>query len=335
MSDANLFAQQEQNRRRSVWLVVGFIVFFAWVGFGGDIGFYLLTANAARGSYRHTVPFIGLFTTIFAAGIAWYAWRRGPERVLWSTGAVEVLEPETDQQAQLVNVVDEMAIASGLPRPRIWIVPDVDPNAFATGRGPESGNIAVTQGTLDTLSRDELQAVVAHEMAHIRNYDVRLMTLLAAIVGAVALMSNGMGRMLGNGIGGRSGGGGGRKGNDRGGGAGALGIVIVVLWLLTLLVAPLVTRVLAMAVSRKREFLADATGAQFTRNPGALASALAKLAAASAPTTAIKQGAAHLCIVDPAATAVNERHGRVADLLASHPPIADRINRLNGMAFGA
>jgi heat shock protein HtpX len=169
-------------------------------------------------------------------------------------------------------------------------------------------------------------------MAHVRNLDIRLMTLLAGMVGAIALMSDGMGRML---RGGRTGGrrvSGGSSGGRKGGNP--LAIVILVLWLLTLVVAPIVSRILAMAVSRKREFLADATGAQFTRNPMALASALQKLEAATSPTRAITRGAAHLCIVDPAPGLLSNKEGFLADTLASHPPIRQRITRLEAMAYG-
>jgi heat shock protein HtpX len=330
--DPNLFAQQESNRRRSTWLVAGFILFFAWVGFGGDLGFYLLTADGSAGGYHHVFPIIGIVTTVVAAGICWFSWRFGAERVLWSTGAREVTDPTTADERQLANVVEEMAIASGQPRPRLWIVPDDDPNAFATGRDAATASIAVTEGLLRTLSRDELQGVIGHEMAHVRNLDIRLMTLLAGMVGAIALMSDGMGRMLRGGrTGGRSisgGSGGGRKGGN------PLAIVILVLWVLTLVVAPIVSRILAMAVSRKREFLADATGAQFTRNPMALASALQKLEAATSPTRAITRGAAHLCIVDPAPGLMSNKEGLLADTLASHPPIRERITRLEAMAYG-
>jgi heat shock protein HtpX len=190
----------------------------------------------------------------------------------------------------------------------------------------------VTEGLLHTLSRDELQGVVAHEMAHVQNLDVRLMTLLAGMVGAIALMSDGMGRML---RGGRYVGGGGSGGRSGGGkrGGNPLALVVLVLWLVTLLVAPLVSRVLAMAVSRKREFLADATGSQFTRNPLALASALEKLESASAPTRTVTRGAAHLCIIDPAPGMLSNREGIMADFLSSHPPIAQRVRRLKGMAY--
>ncbi len=338
MSDgANLFAQQEANRRRSVWLVIGFILFFAWVGFGGDLAFFLLTRGASQSSYHHVFPFIGIFTTIAAAAICSYTWRTGPEKVLWATGAWELIEPASPEQKQLVNVVEEMAIASGLPRPRIWVIADPDPNAFATGRDAATASIAVTDGLLSRLSRDELQAVIAHEMAHIQNLDVRLMTLLAGMVGSIALMSDGMGRMLGRGsrIAGRSVAGGIRAGGQRGGGRGSnpLALVILVLWLLTLVIAPVVSRILAMAVSRKREYLADAAGAQFTRNPMALASALEKLEGATDPTRSITRGAAHLCIVDPAPGVMGAKEGFLADFVASHPPIRQRIIRLKGMAY--
>jgi heat shock protein HtpX len=327
--DANLFAQQQSNRRRSTWLTFGFILFFAWVGFGGDLAFWLLTADAAPGTYRHVVPFIGILSLLSAGGICWYSWRHGAERVLWATGAWELIEPATPEQKQLMNVVEEMAIASGLPKPRVWIVPDADPNAFATGRDAATASVAVTEGLLAALSRDELQAVVAHELAHVRNLDVRLMTLLAGMIGAIALMSDGMGRMIGRG--GRVGG---RVLSRRGGGKGnPLGVVILVLWLLTLVVAPVVSRVLAMAVSRKREYLADATGAQLTRNPMALASALEKLEGATAATASISRGAAHLCIVDPSPGLMSSREGFLANFVASHPPIRQRIVRLRGMAY--
>lgn len=328
--DANLFAQQQSNRRRSTWLTLGFILFFAWVGFGGDLAYYLATVDAPPGSYHHLVPFIGIFSVLAAGAICWYSWRHGPEQVLWATGAWELIEPATPEQKQLVNVVEEMAIASGLPKPRVWVVPDADPNAFATGRDAASASIAVTEGLLAVLSRDELQAVVAHEMAHVRNLDVRLMTLLAGMVGAIALLSDGMGRMIGRG--GRRWGSG--AAGQRGGGKGSpLAIVILVLWLLTLVVAPAMSRILAMAVSRKREYLADATGAQLTRNPMALASALEKLEGAPAATKAISRGAAHLCIVDPAPGVLSSKEGFLADFVASHPPIRQRIVRLRGMSY--
>lgn len=331
MSGANLFAQQAANRRRSAWLVAGFLVFFAWIGFGGDYALFLLTAGAPPGAYHHTLPFIGVLTTAAAATLCYFAWKTGPRRVLLAAGAWEIVSPASAAQLQLVNVADEMAIAAGLPRPTLWVVPDPDLNAFATGHDPRHASIAVTQGLLDALDRDELQGVVAHEMSHIQNDDVKLMTLLAGMLGAIALLSDAMGRYLR--MGGRVGGS--RGGSGRGGGKGGnpLAVALLVLWLLSLLIAPVVSRLLAMAVSRKREFLADATGAQLTRHPEALARALEKLDAAAEPTRSITQGAAHLCIVDPAARAIGDREGLVGDVFASHPPLRLRVARLKAMAF--
>ncbi|HET7040838.1 MAG TPA: M48 family metallopeptidase [Gemmatimonadales bacterium] len=325
MTGQNLWDQERANRRRSFLLVAGFVLFFAWVGFGGDLALYLGTRDLPAGQYHHLIPWIGIVVTGVAGMMAWTAWHKGAERVLWASGAREVVEPQGLEEKQLVNVVEEMAIAARLPRPQIWIVPDQDPNAFATGIDAGHAHIAVTEGLLHALNREELQGVVAHEFSHIRNLDVRLMTLLAAIVGATALIADGLGRYFRYG---------GRVGSSRGGkGNNPLAVVVLVLWLITLILAPIVTRLLALAVSRKREYLADATGAELTRNPAALASALEKLDGFTAPTRAIGKGAAHLCIVDPIGRAFNEAEGGVAELFGSHPPIKQRIVRLQGMAY--
>jgi heat shock protein HtpX len=329
----NLFQQQEANRRRTTWLVIGFVLFFAWLGFGGDFILARYTAETAGpGDYRHTGPWIGLVVTAIAAIMAAYAYRTGPEKVMWATGAREIDMARTDPERQLVNVVEEMAIAAGLPRPRIWLVPDPDPNAFATGRDPQHSHIAVTEGLLAKLNRDELQGVVAHELGHIKNFDVRLMTTLAALVGAVLLIQDGVWRAIRHGprIGGsRGGGGGGGKKND----AGPLIIALLVLWLVSWMLAPAITQILALGVSRKREYLADAMAAQFTRNPLALAAALEKIEQNHEPTKAIRRGAAHLCIADPLGRRLTNREGFLADALATHPPMAMRIARLKGMGY--
>lgn len=332
MSGSDLFSQQAANRRRSLWLVAGFIVFFAWLGFGGDWIAWMYTSGADDSVYRHSFPWLGVVLTTFAAAVAVYAWRHGPERVLWSAGAREVTEPRSELERMLVNVVEEMAIASGLPRPRIWIVPDDDPNAFATGRDAHTAHVAVTDGLLALLNRDELQTVIGHELGHVRNLDVRLMTLLAAMVGAVALVSDGMMRLLRGGTRVRVTGGS-RRGGKKGGNP--LLLLILVAWLLSWLLAPLVTRLLALGVSRNREYLADAMSAQFTRNPLALASALHKIEHAHAPTRAIKRGSAHLCIADPLGRRVNLRAGMFAELFGTHPPMAIRVARLKAMGYAA
>lgn len=323
---ANLFEQQAANRRRSAWLVAGFVLFFAWVGFGGDFVFWLNT------DHRYDFPFLGIITTLIALGMTSFSLRHGAKQVLWATQAWEVAEPADERQQRLVNVVEEMAIAAGVPKPTVWIVPDRDPNAFAAGSGPRDAHIAVTEGLLDVLSRDELQGVVAHEMAHIRNLDVLLMTRLAAMVGALALVSDGLTRMVHGGFLPR---GGGRKAGGKGSGLGNLAIVLLVVWVISLLLAPLLSRLLAMMVSRNREYLADATGAQLTRNPLALASALEKLEGAAQPTRSITRGAAHMCIVDPLGRRISAVEGLAGDVFASHPPARLRIARLKGMAYQA
>ena len=329
----NLFEQQARNRRLTVaWLVL-FILFFAWLGFGGDLAFYLAAAARTEGQVPYRFPWIGVVVTTIAAIVAWVSWRKGPQQVLWSTGARELTAPQTFEEKQFVNVVEEMAIAAGLPRPKIYVVDDPDPNAFTTGRDASTACVAVTTGLLAAVNREELQAVIAHEMGHVRNLDVRLMTLIAALVGVIVVLSNGMGRLLrgggGRGLGGLLGG----KGRKASGPLLIAALIVFVLWVITLLLAPIISRIMAMAVSRDREYLADATGAELTRNPAALASALQKIETHEAPTTHIKEGAAHLCIADPLGRDVNLKQGRLADLLATHPPMAMRITRLKGMAF--
>lgn len=336
MSDAvDIFSQQASNRRRSRLLVVVFIAFFAWLGFGGDYIAYEYTRWAPPREYHHVFPWLGLLLSTVGIGIAWWGWTTGPQRVLAAAGAREVIDPQTDRERVLVNCVEEMAIASGLPQPRIWIVPDDDPNAFATGHDERDANIAVTAGLLATLSRDELQAVVGHEMGHVKNHDVQLMTLLAGLVGAIALVADGISRRGVVRVGGSgSGGGGSRSDRDRGGGGGGpLLVILLVVYIVSWILAPILSRVLAAWVSRGREYLADSMSAQFTRNPIALAGALEKIGAATAPTKSVKQSFAHLCIADPAGRAVNSREGRVADLLATHPPLALRISRLRAMGY--
>ena len=320
-----LFQQQDANRRRTVWLLVCFVLFFAWLGFGGDYIYSLSTAHAPP-AQRHDVWWFGVVTLAFGAGLAWYAYRTGPEKVLWATGAEEVIAPTDDRQRQLVNVVEEMAIAAGVPRPRIWLVPDPDPNAFATGNDPEHGHVAVTRGLLDLCNRDELQAVIGHELGHIKNLDVRLMTTLAALVGAVLLMRNGATRIF---VGGR----GTDSRSSRKSNLGPLAVVLLIVWIVSWILAPIITQLLALAVSRKREYLADAMGAQFTRNPLALARALEKIEGADTPTSRIKSGAAHMCIADPLGRRLGAHEGFLADVLTTHPPMAKRVAILKGMGY--
>jgi len=319
----NIYEQQLHNKRLTLAIMIGFTLFLGFIGLGFD-AFYLGTVTEDAFFPLGTVVAVG-----FGSMSAAWSLRSGAKAVLNSAGAVPA-DPNNPSHKQLLNVVDEMTIASGLPRPQVFIIPDADPNAFATGRDPQNSSIAVTQGLLDSLSRDELQGVVAHEMSHIRNYDIRLMTVIAALMGSILLLSDWArrGMMWG---GGRSS----RKRSSDSGGGGPLALVMLVLWIIGIILAPLITQLMAMAVSRKREYLADASGAELTRNPMGLAQALKKIESAAEPTASIKRGAAHLCIADPLGRKMNAKEGFAAELFGTHPPIAKRIMALEAMAYQA
>jgi len=185
----------------------------------------------------------------------------------------------------------------------------------------------MTSGLVDVLNREELQGVAAHELSHVRNFDIRLMTVIAALVGAIVLLSDWAGRGMRYGGVSSS-----RRSRDRNGGGG-LALVLLVVWIIAIVLAPLIGQSLAMMVSRRREYLADASGAELTRNPLALASALEKIEGAEAPTAAVKRGTANLCIADPLGRSIGLREGFMADLFASHPPMDKRIAALREMAY--
>jgi heat shock protein HtpX len=322
----NVYERQAANRRGTVLVMAAFILFVALLGLGFDA--FVLGSLPIEDEEGMGIPLpIG---TLVAAGMgtvgAFRGLHSGHLAVLRSAGA-EPLDPADTGTRQLSNITEEMAIAAGLPCPQVYLIPDPDPNAFATGPDPQHASIAVTRGLVERLDRDELQAVVAHEMGHIRNLDTRLMTVVAALIGTVMLISEYGVRIM------RFGGGGSKRKGRSGGGGGILGAVVLILWLVAVVLAPLVSNILAMAVSRQREYLADASAAELTRNPSALASALEKIDGAADPTRAIKKGSAHLCIADPLGRQVNEREGTFADLFATHPPIRKRITLLRAMAY--
>jgi heat shock protein HtpX len=320
----NLFAEQAANRRMTWLLIAAFVGFLAFLGFGFDL--FVLGYDATRPVRRGgvPVPLAATLATLVGAVSAWSGYRFGDRAVLAASGARPVRANDPNGRV-LMNVVTEMSIASGLPMPKVYILDDPDPNAFATGRDPAHASIAVTSGLLMAMSRDELQGVIAHEMSHVRNYDIRTMTVVAALLGAVLLLSDWASRVRLD----RRG----RSRDDDRGVSGGLGILIFVVWLAAIVLAPFIGQLLATAVSRSREYLADASGAELTRNPRGLASALRKLRAATAPTVKVHRGTAHLCITDPLERRVNEKEGALADAFATHPPIEDRIARLEAMAY--
>jgi heat shock protein HtpX len=227
----------------------------------------------------------------------------------------------------VIDVVQEMATAAQMPVPRAYIIDDEAPNAFATGRDPQHSVICVTQGLVDTMDREELQGVLGHEMAHIRDYDIRTMMMIAVLVGGVAMLADFVYRWMWFG---GFGGGGGRRGGsrDEGGNAGAL-IAIAVLVLAVL--APIFSQLIAMAVSRQREYLADAASVEFTRNPRALLRALERIAQTESPLKTASRGVAHLFIVNPLEGAQEDDEGLLDNLLSTHPPLSRRIARLHAL----
>ncbi len=234
--------------------------------------------------------------------------------------AISKARPVTKEEyPYLYNVVEGLAIAAGVSTPRCYVIDDTSPNAFATGRNPQNAVICVTKGLLEKMNRVELEGVVAHEMSHIKNYDVRLQTVVVVMAGVVALLSDWMLRSF-------FWGGGRRRSRERGGGSGA-GAILVAVGLLLALLSPLIATIIQLAVSRKREFLADASGAMLTRYPPGLASALRKLAADTEPLKEANKATAHLYIVNP----LKNVKGAVNRLFSTHPPIEERIAALERM----
>jgi heat shock protein HtpX len=314
----NIYEQQKRNIAKTRMILAGFVLFLVFLGLGADA--FLYGSGVGPG-----IPVCTIGAALLGSFSAWWALQGGDKAVLESAHAVPV--NLSDPRQRMLDDVSEMAIASGLPKPAVYVIPDPDPNAFATGVGPERSSVAVTRGLLDALNREELQGVLSHEMSHVKNYDVRVMTVVAALVGSVLLLSDWGRRGLWWGGGSR------RSRDNDGGGSGVLALVFFVVWIVSLILAPIIAQLVAMAVSRQREYLADASGAELTRNPLALASALQKIDAAAAPTVSIKQGVAHLCIEDPRGSGLNASEGFLANLLSTHPPIGKRIELLRQMAY--
>jgi len=225
--------------------------------------------------------------------------------------------------ARYHNLVEGLCIASGLPKPRLFIVDDVAPNAFSTGRNPKHAAIAVTTGLLERMNRVELEGVLAHELSHIRNYDILVMTLAVTMVGIIALLSDFFLRVMFWT--------GGRGGRDDDNGNNPLGIVFAILGFVLLIFAPIIAALMQMAVSRRREYLADASGVQLTRYPPGLISALGKLKDDHTSTHFASKATAHLWIEEPLDKETNRGDTKWNHLFDTHPPIDDRIHALEQM----
>lgn len=294
------------NRRNSLFLIFAFLVFvvvlgyvigYAWIG--DPVGALFGLALA-------------LIVGTVAGLVSYFA---GDRMVLAASRAREITHGDAPQ---LFNVVEEMSIAGGLPMPKVYIIEDTAPNAFATGRDPEHASVAVTSGLLQKLDRDELQGVMAHEMAHVGNFDIRYSMLVGILVGTTVLISDFFLRGLWFG-GGRS-----REGG------GYVQIIMLVVAILLAVLAPLFARLLQLSISRQREYLADATAVRLTRNPDGLADALHKISGDREVLEVANRATAHLYIVNP----IKNFEKRAKGLFSTHPPIEERIEILRAMETG-
>jgi heat shock protein HtpX len=300
------FHQQiRQNKVRSVLLMGTVVLIFAALSW--FFGFYLAgdPANAIW-----FVPIGGIIAVVISLGALF----GGDSMILGISRARQVTDGD---EPQLLNVVRELSLAANLPEPKVYVMEDTALNAFATGRDPEHASVAVTRGLLEKLDREELQGVVGHELAHVANYDIRFSLLVGVLVGSIALMADILARMTfwGSMTRGRS--------SGRGGGGGGQ-VIIFFIGLLVAILAPLFARLVQMAVNRQREYLADATSVELTRNPYGLERALAKLATDTEKLDGANQATQHLYFVNP----VKKLEHNARGLFSTHPAIVDRINRL-------
>jgi heat shock protein HtpX len=302
MSKRTFIQEMARNRRDSILLaVVVSLVLFGLV--------FSLAYIFAPDMLLFVLP-ISIFLIII---YTWSSYQYGDQVILSSTGA----RPAEGREYQyLRDTVEGLSIAAGIPVPKIYVIESDELNAFATGRDPQHASIAVTTGLIRNLNRQELEGVVAHEMSHIRNKDVQFMTLVAVLVGLAAILSHIILRGLWFG-------GGRQRGRDRGKGGGAE-VILLVVGVVLAIIAPIVTRLVQLAVSRKREFLADASGAELTRYPEGLASALEKIGRLNKGNMNVSEAVSHIFIADPV-------HSALDSLYATHPPIEERIKRLREM----
>ena len=305
---ATFYDRINENRRNSLLLALIVVVLLGALGL--TIGWGVTGDPAAAIPSTALAIGVGLAASLFSYYL-------GDSLVLRVSGAQEVNEQSAPQ---LLNVVREMAIASNVPMPRVYLIDDTAPNAFATGRDPKHASVAITTGLLQKLDREELQGVMAHELSHVRNFDIRFSLMVGVLVGSIALLADFFLRFT-------FWGGGGRRSRDRDGGGGAAVIVFVIAIVLAIL-APIVARLVQLAVSRQREFLADASAVELTRNPVGLEQALAKIAADPEVLEVANRATQHLYFENP----IKKHEARASNLFSTHPAVLDRINRLRELS---
>ncbi|MEX0683044.1 MAG: M48 family metallopeptidase [Dehalococcoidia bacterium] len=303
------------NKWRTVLLIVGFVVFVAlfFAAIGTVVSTYAGTSPSV--DPKLTIQ-IAIASALIATAVGILMYFVSTATVLAISGAHEATKAE---EPELYRVVENLSIGSGLPMPKVWVMEDSAPNAFATGRDPQNAHVAATRGLIEKLDKSELEAVMAHEMSHIGNYDTRIMTTVAVVVGLVALASDLMLRFTWYGAGARQG--------NKGKGENALALIILAVAVLFLILSPFIASAMRFALSRQREYLADASGALLCRNPGALASALEKIAADPEPLEVANKATAHMYIENP----LKEHKSFLNNLFATHPPVDERIRLLRAM----
>ena len=308
MAEFTFYSQQAANRRNSVLLALVVVVLLGVLGFA--IG-YAVTGDPAGAAFS-----VGIAVVIgFLASLGSYF--AGDKLVLAASGAKEVDETSAPQ---LMNIVREMTIAANVPLPKVYVIDDSAPNAFATGRDPKHASIAITTGLLQKLDREELQGVIGHELSHVRNLDIRFSLLVGVMVGSIALLADFFLRFT-------FWGGGRRGGRDRDGGGGGLQAVMFVVAIVLAILAPIAARLVQLAVSRQREYLADASSVELTRNPAGLERALAKIATDKEVLEVANRATQHLYFTNP----IKKFEERSNSMFATHPAIVDRINRLRAL----
>ncbi len=304
MAGTSFYDQIAANRRNAFLMAALVVVLLGLLGFA--IGWAVFGSPAAGlGTTAVAVALGGL------AGVGTYF--TGDQLVLTVSGAREVDEASAPQ---LLNIVRELAIAANVPMPKVYLIDDTAPNAFATGRDPAHASLAVTTGLLEKLDREELQGVIGHELSHVRNLDIRFSLVVGVMVGAIAILADFFLRFTFWG---------GGRGRDReGGGSGGAQAVIFIIAILLAVLAPLISRFIQLAVSRQREYLADASSVELTRNPYGLERALAKIASDKEVLEVANRGTQHMYFTNP----IKKFEERSSSLMSTHPAILDRINRL-------
>jgi heat shock protein HtpX len=298
-------AQQSDNRRNSVLLIVIVTAILAALGFAIGYG----TTGAVEGAFGVTTGAI-ILAMLLSVG-SYFA---GDQLVLATSGAKEVSEKTAPQ---LMNVVREMSISAGVPMPKVYVIDDTAPNAFATGRDPNHASVAITTGLLQKLDREELQGVMGHELSHVKNFDIRFGLLVAVLVGSIALLADILLRLT-------FWGGGRRGGGDRDKGGGGLVAIVYILAIVLAIIAPFIARLVQLAVSRQREYLADASSVELTRNPAGIQRALAKIASDKEVLEVANRATQHLYFTNP----IKKFEERSSSMFSTHPNVVDRINRL-------